>query len=87
MTQQTKGEYIVGITFNPSQSGMVDQIKLQAAALIDLIHTIHAKDVDVTKENAGEFIGEVARLKSLAITHIETAAMFAVKAQTKGMRE
>lgn len=83
----TKGEYIVGVKFNPSQNDTVTLIKQQAAALIDLIQTIHAKDVDVTKENAGEFIGEVQRLKALAITHVENAAMWAVKAETKGMRE
>ena len=27
-----------------------------------------------------EFVGEAARLKSIAVTHLETACMFAVKA-------
>ena len=34
---QTKGEYRVGTTFNPSASGLVDEIKRKAADLIDLI--------------------------------------------------
>ncbi len=67
----TKGEYRVGITFNPSHDDMVDRIKRAAADLIDLIETI---PVDVE---------ERIRLKSLAQTDIESAAMWAVKAATK----
>lgn len=66
----TKGEYRVGIAFNPSADSMVDKIKRAAADLIDLVETI---DGD----------GERARLKALAQTEIESAAMWAVKATTK----
>jgi hypothetical protein len=72
----TKGEYRVGINFNPSNDDMVGQIKRKAADLIDLIETI---------KNDGEtdqYI-EVSRLKALAQTEIESAAMWAVKAATK----
>lgn len=69
----TKGEYRVGITFNPSKDDMVGKIKRAAADLIDLIETIDVMD-----------IFEVARLKALAQTEIESAAMWAVKAATKG---
>lgn len=72
----TKGEYRVGLSFNPSGNQMVDDIKAQAAALIDLIEQI--SDVP-----AG---GEVIRLKALAQTAIEEGAMWAVKAATKGPR-
>lgn len=72
----TKGEYRVGISFNPSGDDMVGKIKRQAADLIDLIETIDAhKDGPNT---------EVMRLKSLAQTAIEDGAMWAVKAATKG---
>lgn len=67
----TKGEYRVGINFNPSNDDMVGKIKRQAADLIDLIETI---PVDVE---------ERIRLKALAQTEIESAAMWAVKAATK----
>ena len=67
----TKGEYRVGISFNPSNDDMVGKIKRVAADLIDLIETI---PVDVE---------ERIRLKALAQTHIEDAAMWAVKAATK----
>jgi acetolactate synthase small subunit len=72
----TKGEYRVGITFNPSNDDMVGQIKRQAADFIDLITLIDGT------ENT-----EVARLKALAQTEIESAAMWAVKAATKPHRE
>ena len=73
---QTKGEYRVGTTFNPSASGMVDEIKRNAADLIDLIDTIPS-DRDSERGN------EAGRLKALAQTEIESAAMWAVKAATK----
>lgn len=68
----TKGEYRVGIAFNPSADSMVGQIKAAAAALIDLVETIDPQDNP-----------EVGRLKALAMTEIECAAMWAVKAATK----
>lgn len=68
----THGEYLVGIDFNPSGDDAVGQIKRKAADLIDLINSIGIDGV-----------GERGRLKSLAITQIETAAMFGVKAATK----
>ena len=74
--KQTKGEYRVGTTFNPSASGMVDEIKRKAADLIDLIDTIPS-DRDSERGN------EAGRLKALAQTEIESAAMWAVKAATK----
>jgi hypothetical protein len=71
MTQLTKGQFRVGISFNPSSDPNVDAIKTAAAALIDLIDALPQQDA------------EQARLKSLAQTHIEDAAMWAVKAATK----
>lgn len=72
----TKGEYRVGIAFNPSKDDMVGQIKRKAADLIDLIETIN------TDGETDQYI-EVSRLKALAQTEIESAAMWAVKAATK----
>lgn len=74
----TKGEYRVGINFNPSGEDLVGQIKRQSADLIDLIDSIFPPDT----AGAGR-VGEVARLKALAQTHVEDAAMWAVKAATK----
>ena len=74
----TKGEYRVGITFNPSANEMVDTIKRQAADMIDLIERIPGSEM---RDIRGS---EVGRLKALAQTAIEEGAMWAVKAATKG---
>lgn len=78
---QTKGQYRVGITFNPSQLGVVDQIKVKAAELIDLID-----DLPVPSSGSGEHAVEVLRLKALAATAVEEGAMWGVKAATKQER-
>ncbi len=74
----TKGEYRVGIGFNPSNDDMVGRIKRAAADLIDLIDDIpeHSAQLDLR-------FSEIKRLKALAQTHVEDAAMWAVKAATK----
>ena len=82
----TKGEYRVGINFNPSNDDMVGKIKRAAADLIDLIETIELPTHP--DEVAGEVYlssqaAEIKRLKALAQTEIESAAMWAVKAATK----
>jgi hypothetical protein len=76
----TFGEYRVGKSFNPSNDLTVARIKEKAAALIDEIDqiTIDPGRID---------IGEVARCKAIAMTEIESAAMWAVKAATKPERE
>jgi hypothetical protein len=61
------GEDRVRTKFNPSANSVVDQIKHKSAELIDLCETLKSKD---------------ARLASLAQTHYEDAAMWAVKAAT-----
>jgi hypothetical protein len=61
------GEDRVRTKFNPSNDSVVEQIKQKSAELIDLCETLKAKD---------------ARLASLAQTHYEDAAMWAVKAAT-----
>ena len=66
----SKGEYRVGVNFNPSGDHMVDKIKQQAAALIDLIDSIPS-------DRETELGNERGRLKALAQTDIENAAMWA----------
>lgn len=72
----TEGEYRVGVSFNPSANPAVDDIKKQAAALIDTLAPIAAD-----RDHPG------ARCASIAMTEIESAAMWAVKAVTKQPRE
>lgn len=62
------GEDRVRIKFNPSDDSLVSQIKQKSAELIDLCEE-HLKHKD-------------ARCASLAQTHYENAAMWAVKAAT-----
>lgn len=61
------GENRVRTSFNPSNDGIVDQIKQKSAELINLCETLKEKD---------------GRLASLAQTSYEEAAMWAVKAAT-----
>lgn len=75
---QTKGDYRVGITFNPSENSYVDLIKNAAASLIDLI--------DVIPMQEGVEPAEFHRLRAHAQTLIEDGAMNAVKAATKRPR-
>lgn len=77
----TKGEYRVGITFNPSADDTVGRIKSMASALIDFIDGIRVPAVN--DELSAMHSNEVARLKALAQTHVEEGAMWAVKAATK----
>jgi hypothetical protein len=71
--EMTKGEYRVGVAFNPSQNPAVDKLKQAAAELIDMI------DDEVNDQKDGE----IRRLMSLAQTCFEEGAMWAVKAATK----
>ena len=70
----TLGEYRVGLDFNPSGDPDVHAIKRMAAEFIDLCQTMR------DKHSIG---AETGRLLSLAQTHAEDAAMWAVKAITK----
>jgi hypothetical protein len=76
----TKGEYRVGIDFNPSGDDLVNQIKRRAADLIDLIESIGGASDDAD-------FPEQRRLQALAQTEVESAAMWAVKAATKRRQE
>jgi hypothetical protein len=78
----TRGEYRVGINFNPSADDTVWRIKSMAAALIDFIDGIPVLGAETEAQLVRS--SEVARLKALAMTEIESAAMWAVKAATKG---
>jgi len=71
----SEGEYRVGIGFNPSGDTTVALIKSKAAELIDQLAPIAAD-----REHPG------ARCASIAMTEIESAAMWAVKAVTKQPR-
>lgn len=68
----TFGEKAVGLTFNPSNDTHVQSIKIHFAHLIDDLNSYRMKTED----------GEVKRMLSVAITDLQTAQMWAVKAVT-----
>ena len=76
LTGLTKGQYRVGKNFNPSQDPGVQKIKQLSAELIDVVDDI----VEIPEHSQ-----EQRRLKDLAQTALEEAAMWAVKAQTKAL--
>lgn len=71
---QTFGERAVGLSFNPSASGIVHSIKSKYAGLIDELDELRSTSSDP----------EVKRLASVAITEAQGAQMWAVKAATWG---
>jgi hypothetical protein len=70
----TFGEKACGVSFNPGGDPSVAQIKADFAALVDNLHNMR----EVCNN------GEKARMLSLAITEVQTAQMWAVKAVTWG---
>lgn len=68
----TYGQQAVGIKFNPSACSDVEEMKQMFADLIDKMDYLRA-------ESNSE---EQKRLCSIAITEIQTAQMWAVKART-----
>ena len=84
----TIGQRRVRVTFNPSNTGLVDSLKMQSAQLIDTLEAIKNDDAvlpenaDLTPAQYREKYGEKHRLIALAQTAYEEAAMWAVKAAT-----
>lgn len=71
----TFGERACGVTFNPGGSALVAEIKQQFADLVDKVHGLR---IGAGMENDSE----KARMYSIAITDLQTAQMWAVKAAT-----
>lgn len=70
--EQSFGEKAVGLSFNPSNDDLVSQIKARFAEDIDEMNALRLR----TESQ------EVKRLASIAITEIQGAQMWAVKAAT-----
>ena len=73
----TKGEYRVGVSFNPGGHSQVDGVKQITAGLIDEMEELatHTRNEEQT------------RCARIAQTKYEEAAMWAVKAITKPKEE
>lgn len=74
-SQLSEGEYRVGLDFNPSGDPLVNEIKLRAAQLIDMM-----------LNHAAGTTGVGAREANIAAHEFEEGAMWAVKAITKKPR-
>ena len=72
MKKQTFGQKAVGVNFNPSNDSKVDRIKQIMANAIDEINSLRSETES----------SEVKRLSSVAITELQGAQMWAVKAIT-----
>jgi hypothetical protein len=72
---QTLGQKRVKADFNPDKNNLVDQIKNKSAELIDLLESMRNRGGQAEKVS-----GEKHRLIAIAQTEIETACMYAVKA-------
>ncbi|NID09401.1 Acb2/Tad1 domain-containing protein [Fibrivirga algicola] len=70
--EQTFGQKAVGLSFNPSNSDAVGQCKQGFADRIDEMNNLRNSSTS----------GEQKRLCSVAITELQTAQMWAVKALT-----
>lgn len=68
-------------SFNPGGVTLVDKFKRYTADLIDLCHE------ETSKLDNKVAASETVRLWSLAMTHYEEAAMWAVKAATTGLEK
>ena len=78
---QTRGEFLVGIKFNPTKSNLVYQIKSKAAELIDLLKAIPLTPED--QQGSEAVYKDRQRLHGLAEKCFEEGAMWAVKKATK----
>ena len=78
------GQAMVRQMFNPSGYDAVACTKELAARCIDDMHGLRTDNSLKMAASGAVASPEVARLASLAITHYETAVMFAVKARTAG---
>lgn len=68
----TYGEKAVGVTFNPAANPTVNDIKNHCANLVDYFNNLRGTTESV----------EQKRMLSIAITELQTAQMWAVKAVT-----
>lgn len=72
MAEQTFGQRAVGLSFNPSGDDAVIMVKTDAAKMIDDMNDLRVGSDDPEKK----------RMAALAITHLQEAQMWAVKALT-----
>jgi hypothetical protein len=75
--EMTLGEARCHINFNPSEDSDIDKFKRMCADAIDFLHLRADKTED----------SEIGRCLSIAMTEIETAQMYGVKAIAKTLQK
>ena len=71
MSNQTDGERRIGISFNPGGNKNIAEIKGRAAELMDMVSRLQGMNYDLND------------LKKTAMTELEGAAMWCVKAASR----
>lgn len=87
----TLGEKRVHLTFNPSDDDKIGQFKRMMADAIDFCNE-EVQNLTGSTDGKGvreqmEDINEAARCFSIAMTHLETAQMYAVKGIAKTLKQ
>lgn len=81
--QLTLGEKRCHVNFNPSSDDKIGQFKRMMADAIDFCHAeINSHFISITAEQ----IDERERCFEIAMEHLETAQMYAVKGIAKGLK-
>ena len=75
MSYQTEGERRIGISFNPGGNKNIAEIKGRAAELMDIVNRLQGMNQD---------LGD---LKKTAMTELEGAAMWCVKAASRASED
>ena len=75
MNEQTYGQRLVGLSFNPSNDSDVDHLKRVCADLIDMMAEVRQTAIAAGKDDQ-------ARYASITITELQTTQMWLVKTIT-----
>jgi hypothetical protein len=81
----TQGERIVRTEFNPSKTGLVDQLKQKHAELIDLVASVPNQYSDKAYFSGHNVLQDTMRQVGHSIDHLEVSCMLAVKAATASL--
>jgi hypothetical protein len=90
MSELTRGQQVMSVSFNPGQRDDVGTIKLAFANTFDVIaywadEAVAAavqKEKETGVSTAGQ-VSDIRRLEAISKTNLETAQMYAVKAVTR----
>jgi hypothetical protein len=73
----------MGVTFNPGNDPRVDELKKKFAELHDLVDAYCTTQMTAPKVDDAIARQEIGRACSTALTHLQTAKMYAIEAITR----